>query len=119
MTILLSLYGVVLLGTLLGSFVFFDRLIRHQYHTHRDTWERDGRPRGYLFSPPETTWFHSGLATGRCSGGWLFWTPSWIRSDSVARALLSRMRWCVALWNAGLILLILLFLLYAAATQNA
>jgi hypothetical protein len=118
-TIALVVYIIALLATLLGSFVFFDRLIRHEYHAHREAWERDGRPTGYLFSPPESTLFRSRLASGRCSGGWLFWTPPWIRSDNVARALLSRMRWCVFVWNTGLILLVLLFLIYAGATQNA
>ena len=118
MTTALVIYGIVLSAMLLGSFVFFDRLIRYEYHAHRGAWERDGRPTGYLFSPPEATLFRSRLASGQCSGGWLFWTLPWIRGDSVARSLLSRMRWCVAIWNAGLILLVLLFLIYAGATRN-
>jgi hypothetical protein len=117
-TIALVLSGMVLLSVLLCSFVFFDRLIRHEYHTHRDAWERDGRPKGVLFTPPEATWFRSGLASGQCSGSWLFWTPPWIRSDPHARALLSRLRWCVAIWNAGAVLFVLLFLIYAAAARN-
>src|SRR3954465_8192420 len=92
--------GVTLVGVLLSGFYFFDRLIRHEYQFHRDTWEKDGRPVGYyVFHPPEATWLGSGLASHRCSFSWLFHTPLWVHSDPTAKTLLSLYRWAVTTWN--------------------
>jgi hypothetical protein len=117
-SVALSIFGITLFAILISAFVFFDRLIRYEYRAHREAWERDGKPTGYLFSPPEATWFRSRIAAGDCSMGWLFWTPPWIRDDSVARALLSRMRWCVLAWNIGIIIFFLLLFVNARATPS-
>jgi hypothetical protein len=114
----LALGLMALLGVLLGSFYFLGRLIRHEYAFHREAWERDGRPNAPFFCPPETTWFRSGMAYQRCALGWPLYTPVWVQADPAAKALHSRLRWCLFIWNAGFITWILLFLWYLAATQN-
>jgi hypothetical protein len=117
-TVALSIFGIALLAVLISAFYFLDRLIRHEYQFHRDAWDRDGRPVGYFFRPPESSWFHSGLAFQRCAFGWLFYTPQWTRGDATARTLLSRLRWCVLVWNIGIVTFFLLLFVYGAATQN-
>jgi hypothetical protein len=99
---------VMLIAVLFGAFYFLDRLIRYEYQFHREAWERDGRPVGFFFRPPETSWLHSSFAFQRCEFAWLFRTPQWTRADSAARTLLSRLRWCVLVWNIGIIIYFLL-----------
>ena len=112
----LALIGLI--GVLLASFYFLDRLIRYEYAFHRDAWEQDGRPTGFFFRAPESTWFRSGMAFQRCALGWPLYTPAWVRADPTAKALRSRLRWCVLIWNAGFITWLLLFVRYLAATPS-
>ena len=115
--IALGLALIALIIVLLASFYFLDRLIRYGYAFHRSSWERDGRPNGFLFRPPEITWFGSGMAFQRCALSWPLHTPPWIRTEATAKALHTRLRWCVLTWNVGLILWIVLFLWYLSATN--
>jgi hypothetical protein len=117
-SVALTVFLVALIVFLISAFYFLDRLIRYEYQFHREAWERDGRPVGYLFRPPEATWFRSGFAFQRCAFGWLFYTPQWTRDDPTATTLLSRLRWCVLIWNIGIIAFFILFLAYGAATQG-
>jgi hypothetical protein len=117
-TVALSIFGIGLFVVLISAFHFLDRLIRYEYQFHREAWEQDGRPVGYLFRPPEASWFTSGFAFQRCAFGWLFYTPHWVRDDSVARPLLSRLRWCVLIWNIGFVVFFSLMLIHLAATSG-
>ena len=115
---ILALALMVLVGVLIASFYFLDRLIRYEYAFHREAWERDGRPNAPFFRPPEITWFRSGIAFQRCALGWPLHTPGWVRGDPAAKALHSRLRWCVLIWNVGFLTWFLLFTWYLAATQS-
>jgi hypothetical protein len=114
--IALTVFLIILVAFLISAFYFLDRLIRHEYQFYRDAWERDGKPVGYLFRPPEATWFRSGFAFQRVAFGWLFSTPPWTHGDSTAKRLLSRSRWCVLVWNVGIITFFVLLLASGAAT---
>jgi hypothetical protein len=114
----LTVFGIALAVVLIASLYFLDRLIRYEYQFHRDVWERDGRPVGYLFRPLEASWFRSGLAFHRCAFRWLFYTPQWTRDDLAAKTLLSRLRWCVLAWNVGIIIFLLLLFAYVRATPR-
>ncbi len=113
----LALAMMGLIAVLLASFYFLGRLVRHEYAHHRAAWERDGRPNAPFFCPRETTWFRSGMAYQRCALTWPLYTPAWMRTDPTAKALHSRLRWCVLIWNAGFITWVILFLWYLAATN--
>jgi hypothetical protein len=117
-TVALSVFGIALFAVLISAFYFLDVLVRHEYQFHRDAWEQDGRPTGYLFCPLEATLVRSRLAFGRLSMAWLFWTPQWVRDDSAARRLLSRLRWCVLVWNVGIIIFFLLLFVYICTTPG-
>ena len=92
-----------LLAALLASFYFLDRLIRYEYEFHHHAWEQDGRPIGFFFRPPESTWFRSGMAFQRCALMWPLHTPIWVRGDPAARSLHRCLRWAVVTWNLGAI----------------
>jgi hypothetical protein len=115
-TFALAVFLIALIAVLLSSFYFLERLIRYEYQFHRDSWERDGGPIGWFFRPPESSWLRSGFAFHRVAFGWLFHTPQWTRGDSTARSLLSRLRWCVLVWNIGIIIFFLLLFASGAAT---
>jgi hypothetical protein len=112
----LTVFLVALIAVLISAFYFLDRLIRYEYQFYRDAWERDGKPVGYIFRPPEATWFRSGFAFHRVAFGWLFYTPPWTRGDPTAKTLLSRLRWCVLVWNVGIITFFVLLFASGAAT---
>jgi hypothetical protein len=115
---LAALAALALIGVLISSFYFLDRLIRYEYAFHREAWERDGRPNGFLFHPPEAGWFRSGLAFQRCALGWPLYTPAWIRADPAAKSLHRRLRWCVLIWNVGFITWLVLFAWHLSATPS-
>lgn len=114
---ILAVILMALVGVLIASFYFLDRLIRYQYAFHREAWERDGRPTSAFFRPPESIWFRSDMAAQRCALGWPLYTPAWVRADPVAKALHSRLRWCVLIWNVGFILVVGAWA-YLASTQS-
>ncbi|MBV9009385.1 MAG: hypothetical protein JO354_09515 [Verrucomicrobia bacterium] len=112
-----AMFLIALVAVLLASFYFLDRLIRHEYAFHRDQWERDGRPNGFFFRPPELRWFRSGFAFQRCALGWPLYTPEWVREDPTARTLHRRMRVCVLIWNLGFISFVLFMIPHLIATR--
>jgi hypothetical protein len=107
MIIAITLCAVALTGVLLWALFTVSRLIQHEYLFHREAWESDGRPIGYMWRPPEASWFRSQFAFHRCALAWPLSTPDWILGDTAAEVLLSRLRWLVLIWNIGAILLFL------------
>src|SRR6266436_2152429 len=103
----LTVCAVALITVLLCALFTVSRLIQHQYQFHRTAWENDGRPIGYMWRPPEATWFRSQFAFHRCALAWPLSTPDWVHGDTAAEALLRRLRWLVLIWNVGAILLFL------------
>jgi hypothetical protein len=97
----LYLFGAIFLIALVGVFDALDKLIEHEYESHRDAWEHDGCPRGILFRPAEAKFFRGSFALQRCALVWPFSTPPWTREDMRAKSLLRRFR-------------LLFFMLYAA-----
>ena len=118
LSVALLILAMVLIVAVPASFYFLDRLIRYEYEFHRDEWERDGRPNSPFFRPPETTWFRSGMAFQRCALRWPLHTPSWVREDPSARALLRSLRWCLLTWNIGFISLVVFIRPHVAATPR-
>jgi hypothetical protein len=70
----------------------FDKLIKLEYVRFRRFWERDGRPFGIFWTPPEVkrsgfrAFMGSSAAHKRSKLDWLFVTPGWVRESSEARA---------------------------------
>lgn len=96
--------AVILLGCLFTAFSSFDRLVKLEYDKHNDCWIADGKPMGLLgWRSSEGGLFKSGLATNKLSFVWLFWTPSWVVNDIDARRYLTILRWCVLIWNIGVV----------------
>lgn len=85
-----------------------DRLVRLEYDAHREEWEKDGRPIGTFFTPPEAKMLTSRFAFYFCKIGWMLSTPEWIREDPTAIRLLRRFRLSIVAAEAGFIFLVYL-----------
>jgi hypothetical protein len=109
-SLILILIGV---GLILRGWFAFDTLLRHQYKSHRASWEQDGQPTGYFFVPegtldwkhvflgsPRGPTLHNKRAGARIQHRWLLDTPEWAKTDSRALQLLFQYR---ALTVTGLI----------------
>ena len=101
------------------DFIVLDRLVRFEYVNWRMEWEKDGRPHGYLFFPPESKSFGGLLVSLRSSRAlrtvwieWLFKTPEWMANQEGAQRLIWLHRCLVfTLWFPFLSLIVLAFLL--------
>jgi hypothetical protein len=92
---------VVVLPTML----LFDGLVEFEYDWHRDAWEADGRPTGYLFfRPPEARWFS--VNTSVLFIAWLISTPSWARQNTSCLRSLRWMRVLTSVWVIGFLVVI-------------
>ena|SRR5438105_9654301 len=118
MIAVLALFGTILVAILIRAFYFLDRLTRHEYRFHREAWEQDGCPTSWFFWPEQAWPLVSGIAFQRCAFVWLFSSPKWTCDDPTAKALLSRMRWHVVVWNIGIITFFILLMAYGAGRHN-
>ena len=70
----------------------FDKLMQLQYTRFRRSWEKDGRPFGIFWVPPEVkrsgfwAFIGSSSAHKRAKFDWLFITPAWVKESAEARA---------------------------------
>ena len=96
---------------LLYGFLQADQLVRAQYHSHRDEWERDGRPAGFFFWPPG---FRRRFPTI-----WLFRTPAWVRTSPECLARLRRYRLCALVWNIICISIMVMVAKYMLAKKTS
>ena len=89
----------------LPAVFLFDGLIEFEYDWHRDAWENDGRPSGYMFfHAPEAAWFS--LNTHFLFFSWLLSTPAWARESKSCRRSLRWMRILAVLWITGFLLMV-------------
>jgi|SRR6266550_739634 len=101
---------LLLFPVLIAAFIIFDRLVRLEYSAYRSNWEADGKPHGFFWVPAESKsaggWLvgsRSSFAFHRCTFGWLFSTPAWMRDNASARRLVFWLRLLVLTWNLGIV----------------
>lgn len=79
-----------------------DRLVRLEYNFYRRSWEKDGKPIGPFFIPPQSRMFggvwvslKSHHALNKITVAWIFKTPQWVRDEVPAKwlLLLHRLLW--------------------------
>lgn len=100
-----------LIIVLFMSFSSFNKLVKLEYNQYRQEWIKDGKPQGFYWRPPECTMF-SWYAMQRLTILWLFKTPEWVIGTPSAVDTLRKMRRCVLTWNAGVIILIPMAIIY-------
>lgn len=107
---LIALLLTVLVAVLVAALLTFDQIVRLEYSAHRSRWEKDGKPHGFSWVPPESRMLRgwmvrpgSFLALNRLAFVWLFKAPEWIQGDQRAIGLVRRLRILVLIWNIGLI----------------
>jgi hypothetical protein len=47
---------IIFIVCALASFVIFDLVVRTQFENYRDSWNKDGKPHGFLFRPAGSSW---------------------------------------------------------------
>jgi len=94
---------LALMGILLYAFFNFDRLVKIEYQRHNEDWIKDGKPRGFFWRAPESSWIRSSFAMQRLSMQWLFKTPDWINNDPEATNYLKKLRRLVLIFNISII----------------
>jgi hypothetical protein len=98
---------MALLLVVLPTILLFDGLIEFEYDWHRDAWEADGRPCGYMFfRPPKAAWWS--MNTHVLFFTWMFSTPAWARTNRSCVRSLQWMRVLAALWLVGFPLMLYL-----------
>ncbi|MFQ5906982.1 MAG: hypothetical protein ACE5JA_10495 [bacterium] len=102
------LLGFLLLSVLIASFLIFAQVVRLEYREHRTEWEKDGKPMGFFWKPPESILVGGSLGLNRLCFYWLFKTPEWIRQNAKGMSLLRWLRICGVIWNVGIIVLAIL-----------
>lgn len=107
----------LLIPVLIAAFMVFDQLVSLEYSSYRKNWEADGKPHGFFWVPTESKsaggWlvsFGSSFAFHRCTFGWLFSTPEWMREDEKALRLIFWLRVLVLTWNLGIIGAVVVYL---------
>ena len=113
---------LVLIPVLLATFIVFDKLVLLEYFEYKSNWERDGKPHGFFWVPPECrvaggllVRFGSSAALQRKSFAWLFSTPEWMRRDKRALTLVRWFRVLVFSWNVGLSGAVVIHLFFKSA----
>ncbi len=96
---------LALIGILLYAFFNFDRLVKIEYQRHKEDWIKDGKPIGFFWRAPESSWFRSSFAMQNLSMQWLFKTPDWTNNDPEATNHLKKLRALVLIFNIGIIVL--------------
>jgi len=103
-----KLYFVLLLPVLIAVFLTFDQLVRFEYCSSKENWDKDGKPRGFFWRPAESNaglarMLKSNFALQRCAFVWLFKTEDWMKADQHALRLVRRLRVLVLIWNVGIL----------------
>ena len=104
-----------------------NRLIRLEYASHRADWERDGKPWGSYWRPPESDTLEQqwrsrltgGLARWQCVYAWSCKTPAWMREDREALRLVFRLRVLMLAFALGTLGAFFFFFLGIAANLMA
>jgi hypothetical protein len=106
MVILLIIAAVLGLAVLYNMWLF-DLLVEWEFEHHREQWERDGKPTGFLcWCPKEGKVFSDSGAAQHLNFIWLFRTPDWATESSECRRWLAYKR--VTTLVASLVVLVLL-----------
>lgn len=97
-------YGVMLifvigLPMLLAAFTMFDQILEFEYRHHRSDWDKDGKPRGFLWKADECVLVMSEFAKQNVCIKWLFHTPLWARESVECNKTFKRFRLLVLGWN--------------------
>ena len=61
----------------------FDRIVRALHDRKRPVWESLGRPPGFLWIPPDTSWFAGASARQKLIWDVAFKRPAWLKEDAI------------------------------------
>jgi hypothetical protein len=90
--ILIILLASVFIITFIWSRLSFDKLVQFQYKNYHSSWEKDGKPRGGLWTPRDELSLPLGWGTRGLELIWLLSPPNWQYNDPRAKRLMIRYR---------------------------
>jgi hypothetical protein len=108
---LFTLFGIAM-AMILYSMRLFDKLLEAEYQHWRNSWEADGQPNGFFWSPPVTNQLKSDFAKKYLILKWIVVTPPWIVPGSREARLHLQFRVVTGLTNItflGIIVRVLMF----------
>jgi hypothetical protein len=114
--IMLLLIAVLFLVISIYSVIRFDRLLRIEYETNRETWIADGKPKGSFWWAPGEDSYQNAMAARYFMFKVIFKTPDWINQNETAKDYLRQLRIAALIWSIAYLLFFILFL-YSAATS--
>ena len=103
----MMIIGTTFLGLmviLLYAIFNFDRLVKIEYQRYKEEWIKDGKPIGFFWRTPESSWLSSSFAMEKLTMQWLFKTPHWVNKDPEAMGRLRKLRRLVLFFNIGVII---------------
>lgn len=81
------------------AFVLFDRILRFQYQSFREEWEKQGKAIGFWWIPPNSSLFSGSLQRAVRSLSWTFGSEDWMKTDPKIIKMVWLMRVCIfAFW---------------------
>jgi hypothetical protein len=111
MIAMLTFTAIVVGGATFYNMWLFDCLARWEYEHHREQWERDGKPSGFLtWRPKEPKSFSIGRVEQHLNMKWTFKTPDWATTSPECHRWIVQKR--ISSLAAALVILVLLLGMY-------
>ena len=110
---IIEVFFIIFLITVVLDMCLFDYLVRWEYEHHRDQWEKDGKPSGYIiWCPKESIPMQLGRTEIKhdLNFFWTFKMPQWAAESIECRRWFFLKRICdIVSCSVLLVLIILLF----------
>jgi hypothetical protein len=113
--LLLLPFVLVSFSLCLYSFLIFDRILKIEHSEFPSDWERDGRPTGFFWKPPDGRFLEGSAARSSLAFEWVFSPPPWSKRDSRTEKLFKKLRTSVfTFWALCVGIFVAMFLLAGA-----
>ena len=112
-------FGITMLLVLpivIYGFVMIDKLIKHIYKEHHESWIHIGKPRGMFYTPPNTDSLKSMMSMQLNIFVWTFKTPLWMKDDNVLLNYLRKFRLSIGIANIAMLGLFILIIVTISQT---
>jgi len=68
--------------SLLSAFLTFDRIVKFQFESYRDEWEKSGKPSGFFLTVGDSSFLTSSLSRNVRLLSWTFASDEWMKKES-------------------------------------
>lgn len=67
--------------SLLSAFLIFDRIVKFQFESYQDEWEKSGKPDGFFLSIGDSSFLTSSLSRNVRLLSWTFASDEWMKKE--------------------------------------